>query len=92
MDANFCQLAGLLVACPLQGGNPSDCQLHKIRLLSAQRRFAWARQLSPAELDSVIVAHQQCSCAKTGLHYFDPRPYFEERRPVPLNGSQPPTG
>jgi hypothetical protein len=62
MDAKFCQLIGLLVACPSHGGNPAHCQLHQMRLQPMSDRFTWARQLQPAEIQRIIATHQQCSC------------------------------
>jgi hypothetical protein len=61
MDAKFCELIGLLVACPSQGGNPAHCQLHQMRLRPMSDRFAWAQQLPPAEIQRIIATHQQCS-------------------------------
>jgi hypothetical protein len=68
MDAKFCQLIGLLVACPSHGGNPAHCQLHQMRLLPMSDRFTWARELPPAEIQRIIATHQQCSCDVRAIH------------------------
>lgn len=48
---------GLLVECPLHGGNPKDCQLRHIRTLHLQDRYEWAKGL---QVDEAMKLRVQC--------------------------------
>jgi len=40
---------GLLMECPLHGGNPATCHLHHVRELPVHDRFEWAKGVAMDE-------------------------------------------
>jgi len=57
-------ILGLILACPVDGTNPPDCQLCEIRKLSLRMRFEWVNGLTLEEAEAVWINHEKCSMAK----------------------------
>lgn len=58
--ASLAEFFGLLVECPLLGGNPKDCQLHHVRTLQLQHRYEWAKGLEATEAWHIRAKCSQC--------------------------------
>lgn len=59
-DATAARLIGLVMACPLQQDNPSDCPLHKIRQLPVKERFIWVKSRAQKEALEILRQHSIC--------------------------------
>ena len=59
-------LFGLAVECPM-GNNPSDCQIHHIRLLPMQERYEWVEKLSNEQCVEYYEYHKKCLARKEKL-------------------------
>lgn len=59
-EVSAARLVGLLMECPVSGGNPADCPLHEIRLLPLADKFKWARSRTREEADAIFTRHANC--------------------------------
>ncbi len=50
----------LLDRCPIEGGNPEACQLHRHRFWSAGEKEAWLMSLPAWMLHQLIRNHSRC--------------------------------
>lgn len=55
---------GLLMECPLHGGNPADCQLNHVRVLPLHDRYEWAKGLGVDEANHIRHKCAQCMAAQ----------------------------
>lgn len=56
---------GLLVECPLHGGNPRECLFCQVRALHLHDRYEWAKGLNA---DEAAVLRSRCAqCMAQGL-------------------------
>ena len=56
-STTLAEFMGLLVGCPLHGGNPKECQLHHVRSLALHQRYEWAKGV---HLDEAMLIRQRC--------------------------------
>ncbi|MFM2091130.1 MAG: hypothetical protein RLZZ127_1619 [Planctomycetota bacterium] len=50
----------LLERCPIEGGNPEACQLHRHRFWSAGDKEAWLASLPAWLLHQLVRSHNHC--------------------------------
>lgn len=55
---------GLLFACPINTGNPTDCQLHDLRLLPPSARLEHWHGLTEVQRQAIIRTHRDCLARK----------------------------
>ena len=58
------ELMELSLACPLQGGNPKDCQFHHIRKMSPGERLVGILGLSKHSELTRLRNHDRCMARK----------------------------
>lgn len=56
-------LVGLLMECPVQGGNPSSCPLFEKRKLPMVERYEWSKTLSHEEATDLFRICARCSAS-----------------------------
>ncbi|MEI6323020.1 MAG: hypothetical protein WCP60_07965 [bacterium] len=58
------ELLDLTLSCPVEGGNPSDCQFHHIRNMSPLERFKGMTGLCKQVQKRMINRHSECMAKK----------------------------
>lgn len=53
------QIFGLTMECPTMG-NPKDCQLYEIRVLSIEERYTWVESLTFDRCNELYKKHKEC--------------------------------
>ncbi len=54
-------LIGLLVTCPVDGGNPEDCCLNDLRKRPMRERYGWVKALTLEEKRAAWRRHLECA-------------------------------
>ena len=78
------ELFGLLVECPLHGGNPDHCLFRSLRSMDLAERYRWTKEIG---VDEAAVMRSRCAeCMAAGLVQGGAQ-YCPSRRPgdVPPN-------
>ncbi len=57
---SLAEFFGLLVECPLHGGNPTHCELRHLRGLHLQDRFEWSKALLVEEAAAIRARCARC--------------------------------
>lgn len=58
------EFVGLLVECPMHGGNPGHCQLNHVRTLPMCDRYEWAKGLTIQEAVHIRRQCRSCMCSQ----------------------------
>ncbi|HWZ93892.1 MAG TPA: hypothetical protein VNW30_01745 [Opitutaceae bacterium] len=57
-------ILNLVLSCPVEGGNPPDCQLCEYRNLDLRTRFEWVQGLTLDEAQGIWATHEKCLMLK----------------------------